>query len=966
MLLLLVNCMNAFFVLLFMILGVSSILGFVDVAHAQYSETPSIQDNADIEQNYATIGAILPLTGDASHSGEQLRVAIELANTHFNDYLEENDEDWRLNVTILDSQTDPNEAFNQIKLQHERGTNFIVGPYSSAELAAMKNYADTTADVLIISPSSTAPVLAVEGDNVFRFIPDDTQNGYVFAKLFENAGVTTVIPVWRGDTWGAGLIQITSEAFNKLGGNMESGIRYNADTTDFSDVTAELSTIIKEYDDTEENVAVLVLGFQEVIPLIQSSVLHENLSSVPWFASSGTLLANELINDPDTVGFMRAVNMTGPQFEGTPNPVLDDLNDHVLTHTGNAPIVYVAGAYDAVWVLGLSMLESKSFTDVDTIASTIPSILETYKGALGQISLTPSGDLDLPNYGIYQIHDSDWNRIGGYDGATRTITFVDSSATSYNQITIGGIVPLTNIQSPGGHQLKIAMNYAADKFNQYLEKNTDANWRLKIDVADTQSNSDIALGNIMYHHANDVVAVVGPNTSAELALIMDYATENGMIIVSPSSTAPGLAIPDDNIFRFTPDDTLNGHVFAKLIEASGVETIIPIWRGDVWGDELVDITRESFVMLGGVMDAGVRYDPNTDDFSEHVATLSEIVKDHTDLKDSSKVGVLVFSFREALPLLEAASQHDNLYDVMWFGSVTLSGNDSMMSPEISEFINAIKLASSTLELSPNPVLDDLNQVLSDSTGDRPSLFAPSAYDAVWVLGLSMLESNSFTDADTIASAIPDVLETYNGALGQISLNEAGDLVGANYGIYRFENMEWTSVGMYDGMADTVTLTTMVLDAGDTSKESEKDSSSSGESGGGCLIATAAYGNELAPNVQMLREIRDNTLLSTTSGTSFVTEFNQFYYSFSPAIADLQRENPIFQDAVRVIITPGLYVLGIIMTFADAGSESSIITFGLLSIVMIVGMYLAMPVVAVVYLIRHITCMRYCSTNQALQ
>ena len=53
------------------------------------------------------------------------------------------------------------------------------------------------------------------------------------------------------------------------------------------------------------------------------------------------------------------------------------------------------------------------------------------------------------------------------------------------------------------------------------------------------------------------------------------------------------------------------------------------------------------------------------------------------------------------------------------------------------------------------------------------------------------------------------------------------------------------------------------------------------SGGGCLIATATYGSELSPQIQQLRELRDNQLLNTESGTSFMNAFNEFYYSFSP-------------------------------------------------------------------------------------
>ena len=114
-----------------------------------------------------------------------------------------------------------------------------------------------------------------------------------------------------------------------------------------------------------------------------------------------------------------------------------------------------------------------------------------------------------------------------------------------------------------------------------------------------------------------------------------------------------------------------------------------------------------------------------------------------------------------------------------------------------------------------------------------------------------------------------------------------------------------------------------------------------EEGGGCLIATAAYGTELAPQVQFLREIRDNTVMSTSSGASFMTGFNQLYYSFSPTIADMERENPIFQEAVRVFITPMISSLSI-MTLAEDGNEAQVLGLGLSVIALNLGLYLAAP------------------------
>ena len=122
-----------------------------------------------------------------------------------------------------------------------------------------------------------------------------------------------------------------------------------------------------------------------------------------------------------------------------------------------------------------------------------------------------------------------------------------------------------------------------------------------------------------------------------------------------------------------------------------------------------------------------------------------------------------------------------------------------------------------------------------------------------------------------------------------------------------------------------------------------------EEGGGCLIATATYGSELAPQVQQLREIRDNTILSTKSGIAFMSGFNQFYYSFSPAIADLERENPIFKEAVKITLTPLLASLSI-FNHVDVDSEVSVLGYGISLILLNIGMYFAGPAI-IIYKIR---------------
>jgi len=123
-------------------------------------------------------------------------------------------------------------------------------------------------------------------------------------------------------------------------------------------------------------------------------------------------------------------------------------------------------------------------------------------------------------------------------------------------------------------------------------------------------------------------------------------------------------------------------------------------------------------------------------------------------------------------------------------------------------------------------------------------------------------------------------------------------------------------------------------------------SSDNEENGGCLIATATYGSELAPQVQQLRELRDNKLLNTESGTSFMNNFNDFYYSFSPIIADYERENPVFKEMIKIAITPMISSLSI-LNYVDMNTEESVLRYGISLILLNIGMYIGLPAVVIV-------------------
>jgi len=157
----------------------------------------------------------------------------------------------------------------------------------------------------------------------------------------------------------------------------------------------------------------------------------------------------------------------------------------------------------------------------------------------------------------------------------------------------------------------------------------------------------------------------------------------------------------------------------------------------------------------------------------------------------------------------------------------------------------------------------------------------------------------------------------------------GTMLIANH-INDYTLKEWTDVSTFSKNVST--------------EPAKETTSVKSGNGGGCLIATATYGSELAPQVQQLRELRDNQLLQTESGNAFMISFNEMYYSFSPTIADYERENPMFKEAVKLTITPMLSTLAIM---ENAETESEVLGLGLSVIALNLGMYLGAPAIVII-------------------
>jgi len=85
----------------------------------------------------------------------------------------------------------------------------------------------------------------------------------------------------------------------------------------------------------------------------------------------------------------------------------------------------------------------------------------------------------------------------------------------------------------------------------------------------------------------------------------------------------------------------------------------------------------------------------------------------------------------------------------------------------------------------------------------------------------------------------------------------------------------------------------------------------------------------------------------------MTGFNQLYYSFSPTIADWERQNPAFKELVKMTITPMLTTLSI-LNYVDIDSEAAMLGWGLSIIALNVGMYIVGPSTFAYKVSKHLT------------
>lgn len=370
----------------------------------------------------------------------------------------------------------------------------------------------------------------------------------------------------------------------------------------------------------------------------------------------------------------------------------------------------------------------------------------------------------------------------------------NGSSSTPTQEKIGVLLPLTGTLASEGRSEKVALDIATNLINENLSK-TNSKIRISLIAEDTQTDPAVSLEKLKDLAAKDARIVIGPFTSAELIASRNYADTNGILLISPSSTSPSLAIPGDNIFRFLPDDTKEAQASANKMWQDGIRAIVPMWRNDTYGNELSKYVISDFVKLGGTVLDGIKYRPsnvniasnstsNSNSMWQYVNTLSSETAKATAQHGTSKVGIYLVAFgTDLVPIFIQAQDHPVLSKVKWYGSGS-TAQDQTLVRNSSASLFAIKIGF----LSPlgvnqtNEKFNLLQSRIKNTTGAGSiSYTSYTAYDALWVAALTENVTNGITNnVDTLKKTFTQIADSYIGATGNTSLNAAGDRKYAHY------------------------------------------------------------------------------------------------------------------------------------------------------------------------------------------
>ena len=384
---------------------------------------------------------------------------------------------------------------------------------------------------------------------------------------------------------------------------------------------------------------------------------------------------------------------------------------------------------------------------------------------------------------------------------------VEAKQSKSQPTKIGVLVSLTGSWSTLGKNTVAALQIAANQ----IAAQTRGRQRFQLLIRDTQLDPSEALDAIRDLNSRGVKIIIGPQSSAEVAMIKPFADANNILVISQGSTASSLAIPNDNIFRFCPNDTREAEAIVALMQHDGIRAIVPLWRNDAGNNGLHDSVQIRFQALGGTVTPGFRYEPTTSDFSAAEGSVSsQIASLIAGGTNPSSIAVYLAAFDEVVGVFDLAWNYPALVNTVWYGSDGVALSAVLLDDPVagafaihSRYPNPIFGLPDTLRNRWQPIAD----AIEARTGITADAFALSAYDALFVVQNALVHANPQKNFGNFKGAFVNEADHFNGVTGSTALDAAGDRENGDFDFWAVRLQDaratWVRIGTYNNGVLTV-------------------------------------------------------------------------------------------------------------------------------------------------------------------
>ena len=720
--------------------------------------------------------------------GQEAQTALTLALSTANSYLETSN--LVLEVVVENSSSDAQKALTAIQALHAKGVRTVIGPMTSDEAGAIVGFADAN-DMMLVSPSSTATALALP-DHLFRLVPNDANQAEALTELMKRREITRVLPVHLNDVYGISFEQgfRAQATLPDPGIEVLSAIHYDTTVTDFAPLVQTLTTAVADIDPT--HTAILLVGRDsDAVGIFTSAGIDSRLADFKWFSTDAIIREASLVTDATAAAFASKVKLEGFTFacEATA-PVMSTMLIAGLMSTEDnpAPSPATLPIWDAVWFVA-EALRLNPEADTTALMEGFTSLVNRGANFLGQVTeLDANGDLVAVRYSRFTLETMDgvpqWTLVGGFIKSINignvNVDVTAAFTKDIGTVVIGAVLPITGTNAEDGVGARYALNLALEHANRYYTTVEGLGIRFTLDIRDSQSNPATTLAQVKALHDQGVNLIIGPENSGELAAILPYVKENGMVVLSTTSTATSLALPGDHVARLTANDSHQARAMSRLMTAQGKQHVLLIHRNDGYGQDFTAAFKKEFA---GSVDV---YSYETTE-TKFASVLQQAETRMSETGTTAIDAILVVGLKEVTTLLEQA-RSGPLTTVDWYGTDGIcKSRELLLSTAAQTFAEQTHLTCSAFDVAGlnyfYPAYHVIQDALSPQLGGPMAWNELSTYDALWLGANTFAMSELNADTDTLWTSLQNKPTGAVGIGGSYIFDDNGDRKLSSYAFF---------------------------------------------------------------------------------------------------------------------------------------------------------------------------------------